>query len=108
MKERMEMGKTKTIEEQKPLTHSELVENLAKEMGTTRIQAASFLAAVYGQITKSLIDTGKARLGNIGTFEVFDTAARAGINPRTLEPMEIPAGKRIAFRAAKALKERIG
>ncbi len=38
-------------------------------------------------------------------FEVKKRAARIGRNPQTGESIKIPAGKKIAFRASKSLKE---
>jgi nucleoid DNA-binding protein len=54
------------------------------------------------------IGTGRpVRLRGIGTFSVIDTHARKGRNPRTGEEIDIPAGKRIKFTPAAALKAAI-
>jgi nucleoid DNA-binding protein len=48
---------------------------------------------------------GTAKLKDFGTFTVKETAARVGRNPRTGEPVQIESGHKIAFKAAKNLKE---
>ncbi|KLK89965.1 DNA-binding protein, partial [Microvirga vignae] len=42
-----------------------------------------------------------------GILQVRKRAARMGRNPQTGEPVKIKASKKIAFRAAKDLKESI-
>lgn len=48
---------------------------------------------------------GTVKLKGFGTFTVKPTAARMGRNPRTGEPVQIASGNKIAFKAAKNLKE---
>ena len=49
----------------------------------------------------------KLRIDRIGILQVKDRAARMGRNPQTGEEIRIPASKKIAFRAAKSLKEQV-
>jgi DNA-binding protein HU-beta len=49
----------------------------------------------------------KLRIDKIGILQVKDRAARMGRNPQTGEEIKIPASKKIAFRAAKSLKEQV-
>ena len=44
---------------------------------------------------------------DFGTFEVRERAARTGHNPKTKEPMQIPASKVPAFKAGKVLKDTV-
>ena len=41
------------------------------------------------------------------TFEARSTAARTGVNPRTKEKINIPAGRRAAFSAGSLLKSAV-
>ena len=43
----------------------------------------------------------------LGVLQVRKRAARMGRNPATGEPIEIKASKKVAFRAAKELKEAV-
>jgi DNA-binding protein HU-beta len=49
----------------------------------------------------------KIRVPGLGIFVVRKRAARMGRNPATGEAIKIKASKRVAFRAAKELKEAI-
>jgi DNA-binding protein HU-beta len=43
-------------------------------------------------------------ISGFGTFKVKQTKARQGRNPKTGETIQIPAKKKVAFRASKELK----
>ena len=47
----------------------------------------------------------KVQLVGFGTFELSERAAREGRNPRTKEPITIPASTVPVFKAGKALKD---
>ncbi len=58
-------------------------------------------------IEESVAAGKKLRLDRIGILQVKNRAARMGRNPQTGEEIKIPASKKIAFRAAKSLKEQV-
>ena len=49
----------------------------------------------------------KINLSGFGAFEVRDRKGRRGVNPRTLEPTDIPTVRVAKFRAGKTLKEAV-
>lgn len=55
-------------------------------------------------IRDALEETGKATIRGFGTFKVTSRAARTGRNPKTGEPVDIPAQDTITFKASDALK----
>jgi DNA-binding protein HU-beta len=65
------------------------------------------MGQVIEMIAKSLKKGDKIRLSGLGILQVRKRAARMGRNPQTGEPVKIKASKKIAFRAAKDLKESI-
>lgn len=60
---------------------------------------------VFADIVSELKINGQATIRGFGSFTVNPTAARQGRNPRTGEVIQIPAGHRVSFKPAKALKE---
>lgn len=50
----------------------------------------------------------KVRIDKLGILQVKDRAARKGRNPQTGEEIKIPASKKVSFRVASSLKERVG
>ena len=58
-------------------------------------------------IAEALKAGDKVQLIGFGTFEVKESAARCGRNPRTGETIEIAASKRPVFSAGSALKNSV-
>jgi DNA-binding protein HU-beta len=90
-----------------PVTKTDVEAYVADETNLTRAQAKKAVDAVFGCITKSLAKGGEVRVTGFGSFKVTATKARTGRNPRTNEPMKIPAGKRPTFKAGTGLKEAV-
>ncbi len=63
--------------------------------------------AMLDGITESLANGENVQLIGFGTFEVRSRQAREGRNPATGETMKIEASKAPAFKAGKALKEKV-
>ena len=70
-------------------------------------QAAAVLEDLVVMITKHLKKGDKIRIGGLGVLQVRKRPARMGRNPATGEPIKIKASKKVAFRAAKELKEAV-
>ena len=89
------------------MTKTELINEVANKTGLTKKDAEKAVSAVFEAITETLKKGDKVSLVGFGTFEVKERAAKEGINPRTKEKMPIPASKRPAFKAGKALKDAV-
>jgi len=86
---------------------TDLVSAVAKESGLSQVQSTKAVDAVIEAITKALKSGDKVTLTGFGTFEVRKTAARTGTNPATKAKIQIPAGKRVGFKAGNTLKETV-
>ena len=84
-----------------------MAERLAETHELPKRQANEMLTQIVEMITKSLKKGEKIRLTGLGILQVRKRAARMGRNPQTGEAVKIKASKKIAFRAAKDLKEAI-
>lgn len=89
------------------MTKQELVAQIATEASITKKAAEAALNAFTGAVSTSLKKGDSVSLIGFGTFGVSDRAARTGRNPRTNEPIQIPARKVPTFKAGKALKESV-
>ena len=63
--------------------------------------------AIIDGITESLAKGEKVQMVGFGTFEVRSRKDREGRNPSTGEIMKIEASKVPAFKAGKALKDKV-
>lgn len=89
------------------MNKKELVENVAREVEITRVDAEKVLDAVLDAITETLVAGEKVSLVGFGTFETKYRAAREGRNPQTGETLQIPATVAPVFKPGKTLKERV-
>jgi len=69
--------------------------------------AEAILNDLVGRITKHLKKGERIRIVGLGILQVRKRAARMGRNPATGEAIHIKASKKVAFRAAKELKEAV-
>ncbi|WP_317854292.1 HU family DNA-binding protein [Chakrabartyella piscis] len=89
------------------MNKSDLVAAIAEKAEMSKKDAEKFVKAFEEVITEELTSGGKVQLVGFGTFDVAERAAREGRNPKTNEPMPIPASKAPRFKAGKALKDAI-
>jgi DNA-binding protein HU-beta len=89
------------------VTLKAVFEQLAETHALPKKQALAVMADLVATLTTHLKQGTKLRLSGLGTLEVRQRAARIGRNPATGEAIKIKASKKIAFRAAKELKEAV-
>lgn len=89
------------------MNKQDLVSSVAESADISKQKAASAVDAVIEAIKSSLKGGDDVRLVGFGTFSVSDRAATTGRNPRTGEPIDIPASKQPKFKAGKELKEAV-
>jgi DNA-binding protein HU-beta len=87
------------------MNKSHLIDLVAGELKTSKLQAALLVETVLGGIRKGLELDQSVTLTGFGTFELKARKARVGRNPHTGEPIQIAPGRRVGFRVGKALKE---
>lgn len=90
------------------MTKTEIVEQMAKDAGISKVVAEASLRACIDSITKSLKKGQEVAIVGFGTFSVARRAARTGRNPQTGEPIKIKATRIPRFRPGKALKDAVG
>ena len=86
---------------------SELVEQVADRAGLARGQAAVAVDAALAAIEAELADGGEVTITGFGRFSVTERAARQARNPRTGEPIDVPAGRAPRFSPGTQLKRAV-
>src|SRR5688572_16623511 len=87
------------------VTLRQLAETLSESHELPKKQVMSMLEDMVTNVTKHLKRGARIRIGGLGILQVRKRPARMGRNPATGQPIKIKASKKIAFRAAKDLKE---
>ena len=89
------------------VTLKHLAAGMVERHGLPKKQADTVLAEVFAQLVDHLKAGDRVRIGGLGILQVKDRPARMGRNPATGEAIQIEASRKIAFRAAKELKDAI-
>jgi DNA-binding protein HU-beta len=97
------------------MTKAELIERIARNRDlppdVSKKCIAEILDITFAELSHYFVRTKVTRSNNprftfpkFGTFTKKKRSARRGVNPRTLEPMEIEASSTLDFKPASALK----
>lgn len=87
---------------------TQLVELVTEKSGLSKKQAGQVVEAAMEVIIDAIKSGQSVGLPGLGTLSVRDTAARTGVKPGTSERIQIPAGKKVAFKVANTLKGALG
>jgi nucleoid DNA-binding protein len=86
------------------MNKSELVEVAAREAGITKAVAEQALSAITSAIVSTVASGESVTLVGFGTFKPVSRAERTGKNPKTGEPLRIPATTVPRFTAGTTFK----
>ena len=91
----------------KDMNKTQFVDAVAAKSNLTKKEAEAAVNAMTAVVAEALKAGDKVQLIGFGTFDVKETAAREGRNPRTGETIKIEASKRPVFSAGSALKNSV-
>ncbi len=86
---------------------ADFIAKVAEKAKITKKEATKVVNAVLETITEALAKGNTVQFVGFGTFSVRKRAAREGRNPRTQQPIKIPATKVPVFRPGKELREAV-
>ena len=89
------------------MNKAELVSAMAEQSGLSKKDSEKALNSFINIVTEELENKEKVQLVGFGTFETRERAARTGRNPQTKEEITIAASTVPAFKAGKALKDKV-
>ncbi len=89
------------------MTKREIVKAIAAKTGLTQAQAKEAVQETLNAMIEQLSRAGRLELRNFGVFEVRKRRARTARNPRTGEPVKVPARKVVVFKPGKLMEQNI-
>lgn len=87
------------------MNKTEFINSVAETSGLSKVDAKKAIDAFIETVTNELKEGGKVALLGFGSFSVAEKAARKGVNPKTKQPIEIPARKAVKFKAGAELND---
>ena len=89
------------------MNKTQFIEAVAAKADIKKKDAEAAVNAMTAVIAEALKAGDKVQLIGFGTFDVKESAARDGRNPKTGETIKIAASKRPVFSAGSALKNSV-
>ncbi len=89
------------------MTKSELIDAVAERGGHTRKRAEQVVNEIFQNMEDALIRGDRIEIRGFGSFKTKHYAAYTGRNPKTGEPIEVPAKVLPVFKVGRALRERV-
>ena len=87
------------------MNKTEFINAVAEKSGLSKVDAKKAVKAFVETVSSELKEGGKVALLGFGSFSVAEKSARKGVNPKTKQPIEIPARKSVKFKAGAELTE---
>ena len=87
------------------MTKSELIDAIAARADLTKARAEMVVNCVFDTMTGALQDGQGIEIRGFGSFTVRPYKPYAGRNPRTGQPVPVPAKRLPFFKVGKELKE---
>ena len=89
------------------MNKSELIKIIADHSGLTQTDSTKALDAFIYAVSNSLKSGNDVRLVGFGTFGTTKRPATTAINPRTRQPVKVPARTVAKFKAGKGLQDTV-
>lgn len=89
------------------MTKTDLIDKVSKSTNLTKTEAGEVLDSIIETIKQTIKAGEKITLIGFGTFSVTDRQARKGRNPKTGEPIDIPASRVPKFSPSETFKKEL-
>ncbi len=89
------------------MNKADIIEAIADKANLTKADASRALEAFLDSVSFALKKGDRVALIGFGTFIVRQRLSRKGINPRTLEDLDIPSKNVVKFKIGFDLDKRI-
>jgi len=87
------------------VSKKDLVNQIADNTQAKRIIVKRVVQAFLDEIINELFKDNRLEFRDFGVFETRTRAARTAQNPKTLEPVEVPAKRTVKFKAGHLLRQ---
>jgi len=84
-----------------------IIESVSDATGLTRAEVSAVFEGCLKMIEQELAQGGTVELRRFGTFKVVRRAPRKAVNPRTGEPVKVPARMVPSFKPSPKLRSAV-
>lgn len=90
------------------MNKKDIVKKIAADIGIPQVDVENVINGLAEVVGRELNQTGKADVPGVCKINIRQRAARTGRNPKTGQPVSIPASRAIKFKALAPLNEWAG
>ena len=88
-------------------TKKDLIDRIAESNQVKNTLVKVIVQNFLDEITAELTKGNRLEFRDFGVFEVKERAPRKAQNPKTLEPIDVPAKRSVKFKAGRLMKEKL-
>ena len=86
-------------------TKKDLVDRITEKTQCKHVIVKAVVQQFLDEITTELTNDNRLEFRDFGVFEVRERAARVAQNPKTLEPVKVPAKRKVKFKMGRIMRE---
>ena len=87
--------------------NKDIVDRIAKSNQVKNTLVKAIVQNYLDEITLELTKGNRLEFRDFGVFEVKERAARKAQNPKTLEPIDVPASRSVKFKMGRIMKKKL-
>ena len=89
------------------VTKKELIDRIAEQSGNKRVLVKKIIQSFLDEIVDELEAGNRLEFRDFGVFECKPRRARVARNPKTSEPVPVPAKQTVKFKVGRMMKLRL-
>jgi len=89
------------------ITKKEVIDRIAENTNTKRAVVKPVIQSFLDEIIDELAKNNRLEFRDFGVFEPKIRAARKAQNPKTMEPVRVPAKRNVKFKMGRLMKQKI-
>ncbi|UCG58859.1 MAG: integration host factor subunit beta [Phycisphaerales bacterium] len=89
------------------ITKKDFADRIAENTRAKHVLVKVIVQNFLDEITAELVKGNRLEFRDFGVFEVREQAARTAQNPKTLEPIDVPARRKVKFKMGRIMKEKL-
>lgn len=83
----------------------DLINRIAESTGAKQVAVKAVIQQFFNEVIAELAKGNRLEFRDFGVFKTKSSAPRTAQNPKTLERVEVPAKRRVVFKAGRLMKE---
>ena len=89
------------------ITKKELIDRIAEQTQAKRMVVKPIIQSFLDEIVSELGKNNRLEFRDFGVFETRTRQARKAQNPKTLEPIQVPAKRTVKFKMGRLMKQKL-